>query len=63
MDRRISNFIAIMVTVVWVTSFVADILSKEYAPSPYVHLAMMAVVGAAFGNSLLKRGSNDSNHR
>jgi hypothetical protein len=55
MDRKISNVIAIVVTTVWACSFLADIVFKEYQPSAFVHLAMMAVVGAAFGHSFIAK--------
>ena len=58
MPKKLSNAIAIVVTVVWTVSFVADIVLKSYDPSPFIHLAMMAVVGAAFGSSVLKGGDD-----
>jgi uncharacterized membrane protein len=53
--KGLSNVIAVVVTVVWTASFLADIFMEEYDPSPFVHLAMMAVVGAAFGTSMFKK--------
>ncbi|MDQ3574289.1 MAG: hypothetical protein M3404_05105 [Actinomycetota bacterium] len=47
------------VLVVWVTSFLAGLFIREYAPSPYVNLALMAVVTASFGVSLLDRKEKD----
>ena len=48
---ELSTFIAITVTVVWATSFIADIFIPGYDPSPFIHLAMMTVVGAIFGKN------------
>ncbi|MGH2374566.1 MAG: hypothetical protein ACRDIC_14750 [bacterium] len=58
MSARLTAYIAILVSVVWAVSFIADILIPTYDPSPFVHLAMMTVVGAAFSHSVLRR-----NHR
>ena len=58
MPKKLASAIAVVVTAVWTVSFVADILIKNYDPSPFVHLAMMAVVGAAFGSSVFKNGGD-----
>lgn len=55
-SSRLVNAIAILISVVWTVSFIADIVVADYDPSPFVHLAMMAVVGAAFGHTLITRG-------
>jgi uncharacterized membrane protein len=52
--KKLTNAIAIVVTFVWTASVLADILLPSYDPQPYVHFAMMAVVGAAFGASVFK---------
>lgn len=52
----VSTAIAIVVTIVWAASFLADIVVKDYDPNPLVHFVMLAVVGAAFGHSVLKNG-------
>lgn len=54
--KKLTNGIAIVVTFVWTVSVLADILLPNYDPQPYVHFAMMAVVGAAFGASVFKDG-------
>lgn len=58
-DPRIVNGIAVLVSIVWAISFVADIVIATYDPSPFVHLAMMTVVGAAVGSNVLKRKDDD----
>lgn len=55
-DRRLVNGIAILVSSVWAVSFICDILIKAYDPSPFIHLAMMTVVGAALGHGFIKGG-------
>jgi hypothetical protein len=49
--------IAVVVTVVWAISFLADIVpALNYEPSPYIHLAFMLVLGGLFGASFVGRG-------
>lgn len=55
MDEKLTRIVILAVTVVWVGSFVADILLPTYDPSPYVHVAMMAVVGAATARHIYVR--------
>ena len=55
-DQRIVNGIAILVSSVWSVSFIADIVIAGYDPSPFIHLAMMTVVGAAVGRGFISRG-------
>lgn len=57
MDKKVSNFIAYTVTVVWALSFIADIaLGSKYDPPASIHAVMMVVAGAAFTNSIVKKG-------
>lgn len=57
MDDKLTRIIVISVTVVWVLSFMADIFLPTYDPSPFVHVAMMAVVGAATAKAIyMKNG-------
>ena len=55
MDEHLTRIIVIAVTAVWVLSFLADIVLPIYEPSPYVHVAMMAVVGAATARYIYQR--------
>lgn len=54
MDKKVSNAIAIIITFVWASSFIADILIVEYSPSPFVHMIMMGLAGAIFGQGFIK---------
>jgi hypothetical protein len=55
----IPNLIALVVTVVWATSFIADIAIPEYSPPVYIHVAFMAVVGSIFGFQVVSRRSSE----
>ncbi len=55
MSNRTINGIAIVVTAVWAVSFIADIALSSYEPSPYLHVIMMMVAGAAFGTNIVRR--------
>lgn len=57
-DKRLVNGIAILVSTIWAISLGADIIVKDYDPSPFVHLAMMAVVGAVVGHGFIKGSDN-----
>lgn len=59
MNPRTGNLIALVVTAVWAISFLADIISKSYAGSPYVHAIMMLVAGAAFSGQLIKKNGGE----
>jgi hypothetical protein len=54
-DRKIVNGIAILVSFVWAVSFIFDIVLPGYDPSPFIHLAMMTVVGAAVGHGFISQ--------
>lgn len=56
--QRLAPYIAVVITAVWVLSLVVDAFSTSYEPSPYVHAAMMAVVGALFGEHIWRRSRN-----
>jgi len=51
----IINFIALVVTVVWAASFVADVMMKNYNPPAQIHAVMLAIVGALFGFQVVHR--------
>lgn len=53
---RLINGIAALVAAVWTISFLADIFLSTYDPSAFIHLAMMAVVGATVGHTVITRG-------
>lgn len=58
---RIRNGIAVVITAVWAVSFLADIASDSYEPSPYLHAIMLVVAGSAFGASIVTRNGNGRN--
>lgn len=55
-DKRLVTGIAVLVSTVWGISFIADIVLKTYDPSPFIHLAMMTVVGAVVGHGFIRGG-------
>lgn len=59
-DKRIANGIAVTVTAVWAISFIADLFLKSYDPSPFIHMMMMGVAGAALGSAFW-RGAGGGN--
>lgn len=54
---EIVNGIAIVVTVIWAASFVADFLIPTYSPPATIHAAFMLIVGAVFGSQFLGGGN------
>lgn len=62
LSSRVATGIAVVITIVWATSFLADIFIKDYDPSPFVHFLMMVVAGGAFGHAYIRNGkdSDDS---
>lgn len=48
-----------MVTLVWSANFLAAILLPKYTPPLFVHIAMMAVIAAAFGINLVQKKEDD----
>lgn len=49
----VQNGIAVVITLVWASSFVADILSAEYSPPAGLHIVFTTVVGSIFGYQLV----------
>lgn len=58
-NQQTRRIVMLVVTSVWAASFVADIAMAEYSPSPYIHAAMMAILGALFGREVIGRGGDD----
>ncbi len=52
---RLRIAIGVLVSLMWSLSVLADMSLADYEVSPLIHMAMMTVVGALFGNELLKR--------
>lgn len=55
LSQSVVNAVAIVVTIVWGISFVADILIPDYIPPTNVHMALMVVLGGVFGSQFIKR--------
>lgn len=49
-----------VVTSVWAASFLADIFIDTYEPSPFIHMAMMSILGAIFGREILGKENDDA---
>jgi hypothetical protein len=52
----LANFVIIIVTIVWVTSFVVSLASASYHPDPQINVIFMAIVGGAMALKA-KRGT------
>lgn len=61
MNERLSGAIAIVITIVWATSFIVGILNPGYNPPPTLGPLMMLVAGGLFGKAVLgkKNGKGD----
>jgi hypothetical protein len=55
-DARLVRLIVLVVSGIWAISILADLVFPAYDPPPSVHVAMMAVVGAATGQYIVGRG-------
>jgi hypothetical protein len=55
LSQSVVNAVAVVVTIVWGISFVADILIPDYVPPTNVHMALMVVLGGVFGSQFIKR--------
>lgn len=53
------NIIAIVVTVIWATSFIADILVESYQPPTSIHVAFMVILGGIFGVQIAQGRSKE----
>lgn len=55
MSNKLITGIAIVITVAWSVSFLADIVVSSYDVPATVHALMMLVAGAAFGGTVIRR--------
>lgn len=53
------NAIAIIVTLVWAGSFIADVTVSGYNPPSQIHVVMLGIVGSIFGFQIVHRGNGD----
>ena len=54
------NGIAVVVTLVWAGSFIADVMIQTYNPPPQIHMVMLGIVGSLFGFQVVHRTKNGS---
>jgi hypothetical protein len=60
MDARKSTltfWFSIVILVVWVISFFADMVMEEYSPPPSIHALMLIVAGALYGEGVFRRAN------
>lgn len=43
----LANFVIVVVTLVWVTSFLFSIFSSTYKPDPQINVIFMGIVGGS----------------
>lgn len=53
MDKRLSAAIAIVITIVWASSYLVNAINPHYNPPPTLGPLMMLVAGAAFSTAVL----------
>lgn len=56
-SSRVMNAMALIVTIVWGISYIADIAIPTYSPPSNIHFFPVAAVSALFGINLLGKGS------
>lgn len=44
---RIANWVIVVVTVVWVTSFIVSVVVPEYRADPQINVIFMGIVGGS----------------
>lgn len=49
--------IALLVSAIWSGSIIADFYSLDWEPSPFIHFAMMGILGAIFGKQYFQNGN------
>lgn len=54
LSPKVVNAIALVVTIVWAITFMADIALEAYNPPGGIHAALMLVLGGVFGSQLVK---------
>ncbi len=59
-DTLTGRFIAVVVTVGWAASVVADIISASYSPPVEIHALMGMVIGGAIGRKAIVAALNGS---
>lgn len=57
---RIANAVIVIVTLVWVCSFVLSIVLPEYRQDPQIHVIFMALVGGSLALKSKRPNPNDN---
>lgn len=55
MSPVVLNGIAIVVTIVWALTVLADVVVDGYSPPPGVHIAFSTVLGGLFGVQIVRK--------
>lgn len=58
----LANAIVVVVTIVWVISFVVSIFSPVYKPDPQINVIFMGIVGGSLALKA-KRGTGDEDKK
>lgn len=56
---QLANRVIVVVTVVWVTSFVVSIVSPGYRADPQIHVVFLAALAALWRSSAGRQGSDE----
>ena len=58
---RLADFVIVVVTIVWVASFIVSIFSGAYKPDPQINVIFMGIVGGAFAIKARKSKEGTNN--
>lgn len=53
-SANMRNGIALVITVVWAGSFVADVVLGDFETSPFIYMTMLGLAAAVFGSGFVK---------
>jgi hypothetical protein len=57
-ESKLPVVVAILITVVWIVSFIVDLLNAKYDPPPTVGALMLLAAGWLFGKGMLPGPKN-----
>ena len=58
MNNSIRTVVIIIVTAVWAVNFTAPVFVKDYAPSPELNVAFMAIIGVLTASYKMDRDNS-----
>lgn len=61
MSNRLRGLVIAVVTTVWAINMTAPIIVKEYKPSPEMHVAFMAIIGALTASYKMEKNAGGNN--